>query len=563
MTVFFRSKTFYFFLLSAITIIFGLLTYIYKLIDIPNEVTFFIILAFLLYFGMGWKLLCQSVELTNVLNSLLKNLKESRNNHINFKEDIKDVFEDAKYKGKSFLQDYWREFDETLEVDKKANRVFNTIQSEDFFTKNSLINHNIDWHSLILSTPGILTSIGLLGTFVAILMGLHHVTVEASGAVSGIEGLINGLAGKFVSSIVALFLSIIFIFIEKIQFAKLHSVCFDIQTELNKLFPRKSTAKILLDILEHNEEQSASLKSFSTDMSGHLKGAVQEGIAPLVESLLQAVEEIKCEKQQSSTQAISEMINQFQSSLTGAAGKEIEALASSMSDITTTFSSFDNNNKAFEERVQSVISNLDSVIKHQQDQFIEYSQKIAEINSTQFEQFKNLVSDVDEKFTSFSELLEKNNKVQQALDKVVGEMAYTGEQFNESSEAFKNINNAVNQLVSTSENYQDQFSESVRLWNTQQQSIKDLEASLGGILKNVQSSLVSYSNQTNNSLTEYLAQYDQQMADSTRYMASTIQDLDDKLDTLNEIFNTKLESVTVQIATQEIKAENEEQKVNG
>lgn len=58
--------------------------------------------------------------------------------------------------------------------------------------------------SLAEALPGWLTAIGLLTTFVAILLGLQGVKVLTNLEVRGIGGLVNGLSGKFFSSIIAL-----------------------------------------------------------------------------------------------------------------------------------------------------------------------------------------------------------------------------------------------------------------------------------------------------------------------------------------------------------------------
>lgn len=58
--------------------------------------------------------------------------------------------------------------------------------------------------TLAEALPGWLTAIGLLTTFLAILLGLQGVKVLTNLEVRGIGGLVNGLSGKFFSSIVAL-----------------------------------------------------------------------------------------------------------------------------------------------------------------------------------------------------------------------------------------------------------------------------------------------------------------------------------------------------------------------
>ena len=68
------------------------------------------------------------------------------------------------------------------------------------------------------SLPGLLTGMGLTLTFMAILGGLsgvHYDRGNTTEPITGIDVLINGLSGKFLSSIVALLLSIAFTLLSK------------------------------------------------------------------------------------------------------------------------------------------------------------------------------------------------------------------------------------------------------------------------------------------------------------------------------------------------------------
>jgi hypothetical protein len=68
------------------------------------------------------------------------------------------------------------------------------------------------------AVPGILTGLGLLATFISILLalkGLHVSVTNNTETVTGIKELIEGLSGKFVSSIVGLLLSMVFILMER------------------------------------------------------------------------------------------------------------------------------------------------------------------------------------------------------------------------------------------------------------------------------------------------------------------------------------------------------------
>ena len=102
------------------------------------------------------------------------------------------------------------------------------------------------------SIPGILTAMGLLATFVAILMALAGVTYNINDPVrpvSGIDQLINGLSGKFVSSIVALILSVIFTFFEKkICDRQLQNGYDALIKRCRDVLPLLTQSRILLDI---------------------------------------------------------------------------------------------------------------------------------------------------------------------------------------------------------------------------------------------------------------------------------------------------------------------------
>lgn len=478
------------------------------------------------------------------LEDISKDLKQYKSQlSIENIEDVEDLFVNAKFKNKPYLKDLWVEFDETLEKDKRNNKVYNTLQAEDFFNKVSIISANIKHLDLIKATPSILTAIGLLGTFLAILIGLHHVQVLQGGQVKGIEGLINGLSGKFLSSIIALLCSIGLTIYEKTRFGKLTRICSEIQRTMNRIFPRKSTEKLLIEVLKHNEEQSAALKSFNTDLSGHLKAGVQEGIAPLVDNLMETLEQIKKEKQESSTDAIGQMIGEFKSSLTGVAGKEMESMATVMSNITTTLSNFDTNNKEFENRVSFMIDNLDRVTTNQQQQFLTHVNQVNDILENQANNFNTIVDEFKEKVDEYNKLLNKNSEMQKELYLISSMITQAGEQFSESANGFSEINTSIDRLIDLSEQDQEKFKQSIEQWNYQTEAIQNLEKSIANILENVHQSLVSYSQQTNNSLKEYLAQYDEQMVNSTRRLSSNIQDMDERLEDLNNILGQRVEQL--------------------
>lgn len=244
------------------------------------------------------------------------------------------------------------------------------------------------FHSAIFSAfPGLLTGAGLTLTFVAILYALHDVHYDKANAIepiTGIEGLINGLSGKFLSSIVALLLSIVFTIFEKSAFRGLRTCYEQLLAAIEAGIPVLAPSRILLDIRRYTHDQTVSISHISSDVVDRFIGAFNAGVVPnlasgmadklqnefrptmqqmngTLESLEAAIVRLESQKHESVTgeirtllgsletslvNALSKMGDDFHHALTGAANKEfgnvqgtLEATRQMLSDMNMQFGS--------------------------------------------------------------------------------------------------------------------------------------------------------------------------------------------------------------------------------
>ena len=133
------------------------------------------------------------------------------------------------------------------------------------------------FHSAIFSSfPGLLTGAGLTLTFVAILLalyGVHYDKANTVDPISGIDTLINGLSGKFLSSIVALVLSILFTLYEKRIVRGLRNRYEHMIAAVAQAIPHLSRSRILLDIQRFAAKQTVSVSHISSEVVDRLVGA--------------------------------------------------------------------------------------------------------------------------------------------------------------------------------------------------------------------------------------------------------------------------------------------------
>jgi hypothetical protein len=144
----------------------------------------------------------------------------------------------------------WIQFRKTLLIEHvswfKEPRIFSTRRAEEFFTHEAVLGASVDL-GYVAQVPSLLTGFGLLMTFVAICLGLSR--LHADGAViTGVQGLVNGLAGKFLTSIVALVCANVFVLIERPTVRRLLARHGEFVALVDESFPRR-TLEDLLDAL--------------------------------------------------------------------------------------------------------------------------------------------------------------------------------------------------------------------------------------------------------------------------------------------------------------------------
>ena len=227
------------------------------------------------------------------------------------------------------LTQTWEEFRETVLVNEDSPgriRVYNTRPAEEFFTEDNLINQRINL-SFYSSFPGIVTGIGLLLTFLAIFVGLLQVNIdEEASRIEGISGLINGLAGKFLTSIVALSCATVYLFVEKPLVHGLTNSYHRFVHALNRLLTRRTIEHILEDMHRNLAEQTTAFRHFGVDLSTRLKEGLSESLGPTLNRMVEVVERLATQQRQDNTDAIKELIAQFLKGLEGTTSTQFSEL---------------------------------------------------------------------------------------------------------------------------------------------------------------------------------------------------------------------------------------------
>ncbi len=182
----------------------------------------------------------------------------------------------------------WVQFRQTLLIERapwfKEPRVYSTRGAEEFFTADKVLAGSIDL-AFYGQVPSLITGFGLLLTFVALCIGLSRLHADAS-TITGVQGLINGLAGKFLTSIVALIGANLFIMLERPAVRRLHGVHREFVTLLDEAFPRRTVEDLVDSLVRYHIRRKPDAGSGDDDP---LASEIRERLSPSIEELAVAV----------------------------------------------------------------------------------------------------------------------------------------------------------------------------------------------------------------------------------------------------------------------------------
>jgi hypothetical protein len=292
---------------------------------------------------------------------------------------------------------WWRHVDDAIAPYRSARRddgYFLTALPGELLTEDRVVGAAYDGR-MQASVPGLLTSIGLLGTFATILVGLSGLSPDPkTETVKGVSLLVSSLSGKFATSVVALGLSALYVaLIEHRILRSVRAARRALVAALADAIPTLSVSHVLLDMRSESLKQSESLGNISSDMATafadkferdlapvmaqQLAGSVGAELGPALQTLTatmdrvgSAVAALERDKQESVTgelrglvtsmettlkSSLEAMGNEFRSALTGSARDEFTNVARALEGSAGVLQSMNDGFSTMQATLQSLI----------------------------------------------------------------------------------------------------------------------------------------------------------------------------------------------------------------
>lgn len=297
---------------------------------------------------------------------MVKLFSDQNEQGVTLKANIKDQINQLK---DTVFKSQWFQFEQYLISNPSKTKVFTTIDSKYFFNTPNLF----PWLSnnrFIVSVPSILVAIGVLGTFIGLVIGLKGLDIDTNDTVvlkQGINQLIKSASIAFTTSVWGVFLSLLAGVVERTLERRAHTSVDNLNAQLAQMFPIASNEQSLLHIEDYSEQSKTALQTLHEKIGSEMQKSVnsmgqqmQDAFSSTLNSIMKpAIDSLVSNTQQQSSQALEGLVKEFMGGMRQAGQVQTQEMNGAA--------------KAMQDSMQLISEQLHQVFERlngQQDQFL-------------------------------------------------------------------------------------------------------------------------------------------------------------------------------------------------
>ncbi|VXD07337.1 conserved membrane hypothetical protein [Enterobacterales bacterium 8AC] len=227
----------------------------------------FALISFVIFY------LYRAIRIVNALKKYTKSISNIENNDPeNQLQHLNNLFQRPEFKHA------WHEFEESLHPqhelignEEKITKIRSTAASANYFSEQQLIDIPLNTE-FFKHLPGILTGIGIIGTFYGLMIGLSHFDPSTPEQVSSsVNNLLQDVLYAFFGSAFAIGVSILITWFEKRHLAKCYKFLEQFTAAIDKLFVSGVGEEYLASLVKSSNESATQARHLKESLVTDLR----------------------------------------------------------------------------------------------------------------------------------------------------------------------------------------------------------------------------------------------------------------------------------------------------
>lgn len=231
------------------------------------------------------------------------------------------------------LEKHLKKYRQNILSNKQTERI---LEVDGYLSPSVLLSY-YGKRKLAESIPGILTGIGILGTFLGLVIGIIQIDME--NLKPSIQQLIGGMYIAFSSSVVAIFCSLIWSYRDRKFLAGFYEKLQSLVETISERLPIRNDSDVLEEIAAQQKVEIDTMRSFFSDVliprlvSG-VGEAIKEYLSPEVEKMGQTVDAVAQFSTSRQAEGIQQLVDKISDVFDTTFERQFRELSESMNKIT-------------------------------------------------------------------------------------------------------------------------------------------------------------------------------------------------------------------------------------
>ena len=325
---------------------------------------------FLIYLAIGLVMLIGIVKCVLPVNRSARRLRRGVRLLETSTGEGRPVWQDVLFLGKE-VQGPWRRF--LVNAEQLDQRGLN-CNVDDYINDDTVI-YSVGHAQLAEVVPSLLTSLGILGTFIGLMRGLGGLDVsDAAKTMDSIPQMIGGMTFAFMTSIAGISCSLIFNMLNRMAYGSATGAIDEFTDAFADLVMQKPLEDNVQMICQQ-EDQSALMRRMSADMGARVSDGIVAGVEKSLTPVAQSMNQFILGQTQAQIDGVAGIASQFVNQMNRMLGSQFVQLGQTLSQVNqaqaVSYESMDRT-LAAADRILNGLNHVQDVTKRVMERFESY-----------------------------------------------------------------------------------------------------------------------------------------------------------------------------------------------